>query len=1067
MIRMPAVFVLGVFGISSVWALGGGPAAGDGVAPRPWLENQASLARAGGWQDIERDALLRLMSLNPDDAGPKLEALRLAIAASNADARHVDELARDVCGTADQEACREARVLAASTRPPLSERLSGARLLMRAGRSAEALQAYQNAFESSGGVPPEDSLALEYMLVLLTIPAREQEGVKGIEALIERAGKRNEALLKKRAESLLARHFFESTLETALDDIYENDGRRERAARVLEKALKSHAQDPRAEHWRRALNDGLFWIGVDRGDMLVRRGRIEEARRAYREAAHFRPDLPYAHLGLAKIARHQGEWQRLRLHLADALRASRNATKSEQRRISKLLAEVDEDELQARQEHYLAESKKAREAGDSGRTLEMLARAVHESRPEPWLISDYSMALLYAGRKEDALTLWKKYSDYLNQPEWALPYARVLMSAGHKDEALRVAERSAASDSQDGWLTIGKKLSAAETLRDLKQSLETITAFEDAEHAAEAEDWERAADILGAARPTESWQIAQLARWQERAGMKSRSAANWDRLSELPQWEREAPLNAAEALLGDAALLDAARKRLSDYLARFDRRIGGKGATCGGLSMAEVNRVGSLLEEAGESERALRLYEDYAACAPVEENEESAMVLRKAAAGLKGTDPSKALTLYRTAFVNAGLLQPGTQSDNRAFTRAMRRTDGAGKTDWLRSSLRSDAEDLYLNETAEVRTGLVWNYDHGTSGYSDLSALTWVKEAKLPMEGGWLTLRADTVHYDVGDLTVEEPYGAKFGTCYAPGCRGASMRRDFGESLAVKWAKGAFAGDLGLTPMGFVYSDVVGGVSYSWDLDSGSITLSAYRRPKSSSLLSFGGMRDPETGRTWGGVRRTGMEISGSYDQGGTDGFWGFVSFESLDGRNVEDNSAIQAMAGWYRRLINEENHERTVGLSLMYWHFERDLSDYVWGQGGYFSPQQFVSVGTSLTEARRSADWSWLAEGRVGLSYSRSSESARYPLKSSMPQVADLSDKESSDSSVGISFSARAAFERRLDDRWFLGGELIYQQSSGYAPVLASLWLRWTLDDWAGDLPLPPEAPAPYSEWK
>ena len=83
------------------------------------------------------------------------------------------------------------------------------------------------------------------------------------------------------------------------------------------------------------------------------------------------------------------------------------------------------------------------------------------------------------------------------------------------------------------------------------------------------------------------------------------------------------------------------------------------------------------------------------------------------------------------------------------------------------------------------------------------------------------------------------------------------------------------------------------------------------------------------------------------------------------------------------------------------------------------------------------------------------------------MPLLSDLYAREAADSSVGIGLSARAAFERRLADRWFLGGEFIYQKSDGYTPVLATLWLRYTLNDWAGDLPLPPVAPEPYSEWQ
>lgn len=229
---------------SSCRAAEGNEVATHGVAPEPWLENQASLARAGGWEEIERDALRRLMSMNPNDAGPKLEELRLAITNAVPDIGQIKELVRNLCASPDEKACREARVLQASIEPPMSDALASARLLFRAGRSAEALELYQKTFPATQGRPPESSLELEYLSVLLTIPGREAEGVKGIEALIRRTEEHGSVILSRRAASLLAHHHFERTLAEALNDIYENGTRRERAARVLEKALKTFLRIP-------------------------------------------------------------------------------------------------------------------------------------------------------------------------------------------------------------------------------------------------------------------------------------------------------------------------------------------------------------------------------------------------------------------------------------------------------------------------------------------------------------------------------------------------------------------------------------------------------------------------------------------------------------------------------------------------------------------------------------------------------------------------------------------------------------------------------------------------------
>lgn len=213
--------------------------------------------------------------------------------------------------------------------------------------------------------------------------------------------------------------------------------------------------------------------------------------------------------------------------------------------------------------------------------------------------------------------------------------------------ALDIAAAAVIPDRHDEWMPIGKDVSDAEKLLDLREELETNAAYEEALGLATKGEWAMAAEMLSGARPEADWQIAQLARWQAKAGLTKRAVANWDRLSELPEWEREAPLNAVEVLLGDMndsrAHQAAARRRLHAYLGRFDKREIVNGRPLLLLSMAEVSRLGALLEEADDAARALRLYRDYAAHAPDGMDEESAMVVRKAAQSLKDAAPEEAL----------------------------------------------------------------------------------------------------------------------------------------------------------------------------------------------------------------------------------------------------------------------------------------------------------------------------------------------------------------------------------------------------------------------------------------
>lgn len=174
--------------------------------------------------------------------------------------------------------------------------------------------------------------------------------------------------------------------------------------------------------------------------------------------------------------------------------------------------------------------------------------------------------------------------------------------------------------------------------------------------------------------------------------------------------------------------------------------------------------------------------------------------------------------------------------------------------------------------------------------------------------------------------------------------------------------------------MGFNVVDVVGGVSYSDDIGPLGYTLNAHRRPISSSLLAFGGQKDASsnTGTKWGGVRANGGGVSLSYDKGEANGVWASLSGDQLSGKNVEDNWRVRWMTGYYYKVINENNRRVTVGLNNMIWHYDKDLSGYSLGQGGYYSPQEYLSFAVPVMWRQRTENWSWELGGSVSRSHSR-----------------------------------------------------------------------------------------------
>lgn len=113
-------------------------------------------------------------------------------------------------------------------------------------------------------------------------------------------------------------------------------------------------------------------------------------------------------------------------------------------------------------------------------------------------------------------------------------------------------------------------------------------------------------------------------------------------------------------------------------------------------------------------------------------------------------------------------------------------------------------------------------------------------------------------------------------------------------------------------------------------------------------------------------MRANGGGVSLSYDKGEANGVWASLSGDQLSGKNVEDNWRVRWMTGYYYKVINENNRRVTVGLNNMIWHYDKDLSGYSLGQGGYYSPQEYLSFAVPVMWRQRTENWSWELGGSV-----------------------------------------------------------------------------------------------------
>jgi tetratricopeptide (TPR) repeat protein len=367
--------------------------------------------------------------------------------------------------------------------------------------------------------------------------------------------------------------------------------------------------------------------------------------------------------------------------------------------------------------------------------------------------------------------------------------------------------------------------------------------------------------------------------------------------------------------------------------------------------------------------------------------------------------------------------------------------------------------------------------DAGISTFSDL---------ELPIEfrrsinyDGQLFAHLDPVHAGAGTLPADYNKAALFGKvqAYGPGSltqfpNGAAQSQS-GADFGVGYETEDWRFDLGTTPLGFLVQDIVGGVRHDGKLGSVNYTLDVSRRPITSSLLSYAGARDPVTGQVWGGVRSSGAELrlaryEHDWDASATAGF------HRLAGRNVPGNNYASLRVAGDRNLIARDDLQLSVGLAVTHWNYSKDLSHYSFGQGGYYSPQSYTSLGVPVEWSGRVARWGYQLKGSVSYSRSRSDDSPFYPGDPNLQAIALTSPLPSGysrpvyggGSGSGIGYTLKGALEYQVSPDTFVGGEFDVDRSAYYAPNFFQLYVRRMFDLWSKPVPYPPRPPKPYSQY-
>jgi tetratricopeptide (TPR) repeat protein len=822
----------------------------------------------------------------------------------------------------------------------------------------------------------------------------QREGLAALEA-----GRIEEA--QGRLQEALARRPNDGEAVGALGLVRLRQGRHAEAIEQFRRARRLDRAN--AGRWNGLIRTARYWGLLQQAAQAREAGQLDAAEARVREARAIDPKEPNAAVELARIHLAAG-----RDREAEALLGELTPAQREQ--VGESIAAMRAGRLRDRAKQLQAQGRRAEAiaALEQGAALDPL---------DPWMRHDLARLYAAAGERERGQAL---FDDLLRRrpgdADARYAFALFLSGIERESQALEVLEGVAAGERTAGmtrlqrrlWITVQGRRAVAYAAAGEAGHADAVMASMN--------------DAIGGDRGL----AIEVARVLDRMGADAQLRALLDRIATLGAATPE-----QRETLGSLALdLELRRARALRAAGRVDEAA---------ESYREVLRANP-----ADTQARLSLIEML-----VERGEvDAAQPLIEAALRAQPDDPRALAAAGRIAQRN-GRIDEAIAYEQRSLA-----GEASGGQGWRYRRL---AEMLDQRLTLEG-AALDWLYRSGSAGKSQISA------QELPLahrqawgdSGQWL-LRVVPARVKSGLLDTANPGEvATFGSLLLcmPLCSAAPLVSvEEGVAVSAGFERDRWRFDLGTSPIGFPVVNLVGGLVYKGDWGSYSYSIDASRRAMTSSLLSYAGMRDPNTGRTWGGVVTTGVRLNVSRDSGGEYGAWGLAGLYRLSGRNVQDNDKAELMAGAYRRLINEDNRQLALGLTGMLWHFSENAGEFTFGHGGYYSPRSFRSLSVPLSYALRGARTSYFVRAALSVSWSESRSAPFFPTDAQLQAQAEaLSATNGIDPFYGGGGNGRsfgrslaAAVEHQLAPNVFVGGRMDLERSTNYTPNRFLLYVRFT----------------------
>ncbi|WP_347557275.1 cellulose synthase subunit BcsC-related outer membrane protein [Robbsia sp. KACC 23696] len=390
------------------------------------------------------------------------------------------------------------------------------------------------------------------------------------------------------------------------------------------------------------------------------------------------------------------------------------------------------------------------------------------------------------------------------------------------------------------------------------------------------------------------------------------------------------------------------------------------------------------------------------------------------------------------------------------------------------ASMRRDLNDLQSDRSPEIRAGVFVESNNGSPGTSKLTNVQEPLEGLVPLGNGKLSVRVTPVELSGSTLGTDIYSASQFGggpaatqAQQAGTVRAPSAQTAYGVGIGFGYEARNWVADLGTTPIGFRYNNVIGGATYRAAIDPAAGTwynVGLSRRAVTESITSFAGSHDTRTGETWGGV--TSSALHGAIGLDVQDyGVYGYGSVKYLDGHNVRSNTGAEAGAGAYWYFHRTADSMLTAGMNVSGMFYDHNENNFTFGNGGYFSPQSYYAFSIPVTWAQRSDRWTYKLQGSAGIQSFRQDSAPYFPTNAALQASAvaaaaaiGLTDGavHAGQSSSGFNYNLLASAEYRFTHRLTGGASVGANNSSSYKQWVAGIYVRYNFTPQTKAMALP-----------